>query len=92
VRDATAGFRAFRDLAVRKIDPESCKSSGYGFQVEMAWRTEQAGLEVVEVPITFRDRIAGESKMNAMIALEAILLITRWGITDRLSRRRQQRS
>jgi len=92
VRDATAGFRAFRDTTVRKIDPESCKSSGYGFQVEMTWRTEQAGLEIVEVPITFRDRVVGESKMNSMIALEAILLITRWGIADRLSRRSRQRS
>jgi dolichol-phosphate mannosyltransferase len=86
VQDATAGYRAFRDMTVRKIDPASCKASGYGFQVEMTWRTEQAGLEVVEVPITFRDRIVGQSKMNAMIALEAILLITKWGIADRLGR------
>jgi dolichol-phosphate mannosyltransferase len=86
VRDATAGFRAFRDTTIRKIDPESCKSSGYGFQVEMAWRTEQAGLEIVEVPITFKDRVAGDSKMNTMIAFEAIVLITRWGMADRLSR------
>jgi dolichol-phosphate mannosyltransferase len=53
----------------------------------MAWRTEQAGLEIVEVPITFRDRILGESKMNAVIALEAILLITRWGVGMRIGRR-----
>lgn len=86
VRDATAGFRAFRDTTIRKIDPESCKSSGYGFQVEMAWRTEQSGLEIVEVPITFRDRVAGKSKMNSVIAFEAILLITRWGMAERLSR------
>ena len=88
VRDATAGFRAFRDTTLRKIDPSSCQASGYGFQVEMAWRTEQAGLEIVEVPITFRDRILGESKMNGKIALEAIGLITRWGIKDRAQRRR----
>jgi dolichol-phosphate mannosyltransferase len=54
----------------------------------MAWRTEQAGLEFVEVPITFRDRVLGESKMNGKIALEAIGLITRWGINDRKQRRR----
>jgi dolichol-phosphate mannosyltransferase len=87
VNDATAGFRAFRDTTLRKIDPLSCEASGYGFQVEMAWRTEQAGLEIVEVPITFRDRILGESKMNAVIALEAILLITRWGVGMRIGRR-----
>jgi dolichol-phosphate mannosyltransferase len=92
VRDATAGFRAFRDTTIRKVDPKTCKSSGYGFQVEMAWRTEQAGLEIVEVPITFRDRVAGESKMNTMIAFEAILLITRWGMADRLSRRSRHHS
>ncbi len=86
VRDATAGFRAFRDTTLRKIDPASCKASGYGFQVEMAWRTEQAGLEIVEVPITFKDRLFGESKMNGMIALEAIGLVTRWGITSRFRR------
>ena len=87
VRDATAGFRAFMDMTLRKIDPSSCQASGYGFQVEMAWRTEQAGLEIVEVPITFRDRILGESKMNGKIAFEAIGLITRWGINDRVQRR-----
>lgn len=83
VRDSTAGFRAFRDTTLHKIDPSSCEASGYGFQVEMAWRTEQAGLEIVEVPITFRDRIYGESKMKGAIAFEAIGLITRWGIRSR---------
>jgi dolichol-phosphate mannosyltransferase len=87
VRDATAGFRAFRDTTLRRIDPQSCEASGYGFQVEMAWRTEQAGLEIVEVPITFRDRVFGESKMSTMIALEAILLITQWGIKGRFAQR-----
>ncbi len=88
VRDATSGFRAFRDTTLRKIDPSSCRASGYGFQVEMAWRTERAGLEIVEVPITFKDRLFGESKMNARIAAEAIMLITRWGLKHRLSRHR----
>jgi dolichol-phosphate mannosyltransferase len=85
VKDATAGFRAFRDTTLRKIDPATCEASGYGFQVEMAWRTESAGLQIVEVPITFRDRIAGESKMNGRIALEAMWLVTRWGLRHRFS-------
>jgi dolichol-phosphate mannosyltransferase len=80
VKDATAGFRAFRDTTLRKIDPTSCEASGYGFQVEMAWRTEQAGLCIVEVPITFRERVRGESKMNMAIAAEAMGLVTKWGI------------
>jgi dolichol-phosphate mannosyltransferase len=87
VRDATAGFRAFRHTTLLKIDPLSCEASGYGFQVEMAWRSEEAGLEIVEVPITFKDRVLGESKMNLSIALEAILLITRWGIARRVGGR-----
>jgi dolichol-phosphate mannosyltransferase len=88
VRDATAGFRAFRDTTLRKVNPSSCRASGYGFQVEMAWRTEQEGLEIIEVPITFKDRLYGESKMNGMIAVEAILLVTRWGLASRLTRGR----
>jgi dolichol-phosphate mannosyltransferase len=92
VRDATAGFRAFRDTTLRKIDPSTCQASGYGFQVEMAWRTEQAGLDIVEVPITFRDRIYGESKMSVRIALEAIALITRWGIRRRWNTLRGSRA
>lgn len=85
VRDATAGFRAFRDMTLRKIDPSSCQASGYGFQVEMAWRTEQAGLEIVEVPIMFKNRLYGESKMSGVIALEAMILVTRWGVQKRFS-------
>ena len=79
VNDATAGFRAFRDTTIRKIDPAACQASGYGFQIEMAWRTERAGLTIAEVPIIFRDRIYGESKMNRSIAIEAVGLITKWG-------------
>lgn len=86
IRDATSGFRAFRDTTIRKIDPSTCRASGYGFQVEMAWRTESAGLEITEVPITFKDRLYGESKMNTRIAFEAMVLVTRWGVERRLGR------
>jgi dolichol-phosphate mannosyltransferase len=86
VRDATAGFRAFRDTTVRKIDPGTCKASGYGFQVEMAWRTESAGLRIDEVPITFRDRVQGSSKMSMRIAAEAMWLVTVWGAQRALAR------
>ena len=86
VRDATAGFRAFRDTTLRKIDPGTCKASGYGFQVEMAWRTESAGLRIDEVPITFRDRVVGTSKMSLRIAAEAMWLVTVWGARRALDR------
>ncbi|MCL1599829.1 MAG: dolichol-phosphate mannosyltransferase, partial [Actinomycetia bacterium] len=90
VKDATAGFRAFRDTTLRKIDPSTCQASGYGFQVEMAWRTQAAGLDIVEVPITFKDRVYGDSKMSTRIAIEAMALITRWGIRRRWNRVRHR--
>jgi dolichol-phosphate mannosyltransferase len=80
IKDMTAGFRAFTASALDRLQPASCDAAGYGFQVEMAWRAHLAGLTVVEVPITFRDRVRGESKMVARIAIEAMLLVTRWGL------------
>jgi dolichol-phosphate mannosyltransferase len=77
--DMTSGSRAFRASALRSLRPDTCRSSGYGFQIEMAWRARRRGLEVVEVPITFRDRQAGTSKMSTGIAVEVIRLVTRWG-------------
>jgi dolichol-phosphate mannosyltransferase len=79
VKDATAGFRAFRADAIRRLRPETCDASGYAFQVEMAWRASEEGLNITEVPIRFRDREAGTSKMSPNIAIEAMGLVTRWG-------------
>jgi len=84
IRDATSGFRAFRAGTLRMARPESCQASGYGFQVEMAWRALQAGHSVQEVPITFHERRAGRSKMTPGIALEAARLLTVWGFRRRL--------
>lgn len=80
VNDMTAGFRAFRAEALRKLPFEDCEASGYGFQVEMAWRAVGLGLDIREVPIIFRDRARGTSKMGARIAIEAMWLVTKWGI------------
>lgn len=80
VRDATAGFRAFGAPALARLPYQSAQASGYGFQVEMAWRACQAGMSVVEVPITFRDRELGVSKMGTGIVLEAMWLVTLWGL------------
>lgn len=79
IRDATAGFRAFRADALKSLPYHDAEASGYGFQVEMAWRAHQAGLEIVEVPISFRDRTRGKSKMGAPIVVEAMWLVTVWG-------------
>jgi dolichol-phosphate mannosyltransferase len=79
IRDATAGFRAFRAGALRSLPYRAAEASGYGFQVEMAWRAYQNGLSIVEVPISFRDRTRGTSKMGTGIVLEAMRLVTVWG-------------
>lgn len=80
IKDATAGFRAFRADALRHLPYPMAEASGYGFQVEMAWRAHQAGLEVVEIPIAFRDRTRGRSKMGLPIVVEAMRLVTLWGL------------
>lgn len=86
IHDATAGFRAFRSEALRRLPYGEAEASGYGFQVEMAWRAIEAGLDVREVPIVFRDRRVGRSKMGRDIVLEAMRLVTRWGIDRRRAR------
>ena len=79
VRDVTAGFRAFRADAIRALPYREARASGYAFQIEMAMRTHETGLKVVEVPISFRDRTRGTSKMGTGIVLEALKLVTVWG-------------
>lgn len=75
VRDLTGGFKCFRAEVLRAIDLESVRSVGYAFQVELTWRSIRTGHRVVEVPIVFRDREAGDSKMNWRIAREAVFLV-----------------
>lgn len=84
VRDATAGFRAYRADMLRQLDLPAIRADGYGFQVEMAYRIARLGGKIVEVPITFTDRVEGVSKMSGRIVLEAFLLVTVWGVRDRL--------
>ena len=92
IRDATAGFRAFRASALRALPYERAEASGYGFQVEMAMRAHEAGLVVVEVPISFRDRTRGTSKMGTGIVLEAMGLVTVWGFKRLLGAGRRRSS
>jgi dolichol-phosphate mannosyltransferase len=83
-RDATSGFRAYRASALRAVDLDTVRANGYGFQVEMAYRVANVGGEVCEVPIEFRDRTAGTSKMSLRIVVEALWLVTKGGVRDRL--------
>jgi len=84
VRDLTGGFKAFRASTLEAIDFETVRSEGYAFQVELTYRALAKGLRVEEVPIIFRDRTAGDSKMSARIAVEAMWLVP----ALRLARRR----
>jgi len=72
LRDLTGGFKCFRRSVLERLDLEGIAADGYGFQIEMTYRAVQAGFRVVEVPIVFRDRRVGQSKMSARIALEAV--------------------
>ncbi|MDX6686789.1 MAG: dolichol-phosphate mannosyltransferase [Baekduia sp.] len=75
VRDLTGGFKCFRAEVLRAIDLPTVRAQGYAFQVELTNRTIHRGFKVVEVPITFRDRLLGQSKMSWRIALEAMILV-----------------
>jgi len=72
VRDLTGGFKCFRREVLEAIDLDAVRSRGYAFQVELTYRAIQCGFEVAEVPIVFRDRRVGASKMSRAIVLEAI--------------------
>ena len=62
------------------------RADGYGFQIEMTYVVSQAGGKIVEVPISFSDRVRGTSKMSGRIVVEAMVLVTWWGIRDRVLR------
>ena len=75
VRDLTGGFKCFRREVLEAIDLPTVRSRGYAFQVELTHRAVHAGFRVVELPIVFRDRELGHSKMSWRIAGEAALLV-----------------
>jgi dolichol-phosphate mannosyltransferase len=70
--DLTGGFKCFRADALRAIDLDAIAATGFAFQVEATYRAVRAGLRVEEVPIVFRERRAGHSKLSAGIAAEAL--------------------
>jgi dolichol-phosphate mannosyltransferase len=77
VRDLTGGFKCFRREVLEALDLDAVDARGYAFQIEVTYRTLQAGFRVAEVPIVFRDRRAGSSKMDSSIVLEAIWQVPR---------------
>ena len=78
VRDATAGFRAFRRESLLRLGALESESSGYAFQIENTWRASRIGLTTTEVPITFTDRTVGQSKMSGAIVREAVMRVLAW--------------
>ena len=87
VNDSTSGFRVYSSDLIKKIDIASIQSEGYCFQIEMTRAARKAGAKIVEVPITFRERKIGVSKMSKAIVFEAMALVTLWGLKRALRSR-----
>lgn len=79
VKDSTSGFRIYSLQILRKIDLGRIRSEGYSFQIEMTRAAYKSGASIMEVPITFKERVNGVSKMSKKIVLEAMVLVTIWG-------------
>jgi dolichol-phosphate mannosyltransferase len=85
VRDATSAFRAYRAETLEAIDIDGTRANGYLFQIETAYRIAAAGSRVEEVPITFIDRVAGQSKMAVVRTMvETEVRVTWWGLSRRV--------
>ena len=84
LHDATSGYRAYRRDLLQDLVAEPFHSDGYGFQVELVMRAWLHGWTLGEVPITFREREHGHSKLSRRIVFEALWLVTRWGVSLRL--------
>jgi len=83
IKDITGGYRAFRRATLLGLDLDEVASQGYCFQVDLAWQAVRHGFRVVEVPITFVERVNGTSKMSRGIVGEALWRVTGWGIASR---------
>lgn len=83
VRDATSGFRVYRASVLRRLDLSRVEALGYGFQVNMTMLVDDLGARIVEMPITFVEREAGQSKLSGGIVTEELALVTKWGVRKR---------
>ena len=89
LNDLTGGFKVYRRAALSRLDLDHLRADGYGFQIETTWRVIQNGGRVVEVPITFHDRVAGASKLSRGIVWEAAVLVWQLRLDHWRSRRRK---
>ncbi|MGI9022930.1 MAG: polyprenol monophosphomannose synthase [Acidimicrobiales bacterium] len=88
VADSTSGYRAYRSGLMARIDLDAVRANGYGFQIEMVYRVARLGGRIEERPIEFVDRERGVSKMSTRVVVEALALVTWWGLRDRVRRHR----
>jgi apolipoprotein N-acyltransferase len=86
VQDATSGYRVYRRQALAALMDGGIAADGYAFQVELVHRARALGYSIAEVPITFREREQGKSKLSGTIVLEGMWKVTQWGLRDRLRR------
>lgn len=91
VRDATSGFRAYRTSVLEEIGYDTTTANGYAFMTELAFRIAASGGRITEVPITFRDRERGTSKMSGRIIVESMGRVTWWGLREGARRLRTRR-
>jgi dolichol-phosphate mannosyltransferase len=80
VNDITAGFRCYRREVLEELPLDEISSEGYGFQIEMLWRSWLAGFKIAEIPIVFTERREGVSKMSRSIVAEALGKVARWSL------------
>jgi len=91
VRDCTTGYRCWRLPALGALPLDRIRSEGYSFLIETLFMAARSGVRVAEVPITFVERVHGESKMSGDIVREALVRVTQWGVEHRLGQLRGRR-
>ncbi len=84
--DLTGGFKAWRATTLAAVPFDGVHAGGYVFQIEMTYRASRAGARIGEVPITFRDRRVGQSKMSRRIVVEALVVVVQLRIETLLRR------
>ena len=87
IHDATSGYRVYRRRLLEALLERPFAAQGYGFQIELVLRAHRAGFHVGEAPITFREREFGRSKISRAIVVEALWMVTRWGVALRVRMR-----
>jgi dolichol-phosphate mannosyltransferase len=86
VQDATGGFKCYRIEALKAIDLDGIRSNGYAFQIEMSFKIWKKGFRIVEIPIIFKDRLEGDSKMSKHIVYEAVFMLWKLRLRSVLNR------